>query len=216
MPGILNAGGPPPAPNPQPAMPSTAQGMLSAPNTGAPPGLLQLRQPYFPGAPQPTFAAPPAAAPPGGQGPVAGAAAPQQQQPPPPTYGQALASLRHFSAIHREVHRVLRDPTTGVSNVKPKIVDAIANLVADRILTAAAAVEQLTNVPDRPFDQKQWLIQQAVLADQAEENVLAHYRQGIANMSPEEIETMDKTGDASTHLSDIATLTQQYGRGRRA
>lgn len=207
MAGVLNAGGPPPAPIPQPNQPSVSQGVLSAPGAGLPPGIQQLRQPYFPGAPQPTFAAPPAAP---GAAPPPGPGVPPAP-PPAPTYGQALSALRHFSAIRREVQRILRDPSVGKTSVKPKIVDAVADLVADRILTASAAVEQLALVPERPFEQKQWLMQQISQADQAEAGVLAHYRQGIANTPPEAI---DRTSDPENHLSDVAALMQQYRRGQ--
>lgn len=209
MPGILNAGGAAPAPNPQPNAPSTSQGVLSAPNVGAPPGIMQLRQPYFPGPPQPSFAPPPAqpsaaSVPPVGQGPPGAT-------PAAPTYGQTLASMRQFSAIRRQLQRLMREPELGQVSVKGKIVDGIAELVADRILTAADAVQQLGNVPERPYDQKTWLAQQAQLTDEAERTVIAHYRQGIAGMAHEAI---DRTGDPSNHFADISALMQHYKRRR--
>ncbi|PWT75079.1 MAG: hypothetical protein C5B60_05860 [Chloroflexi bacterium] len=206
MPGILNAGGPPPVPNPQPAQVSTSQGALSAPaavpSAAPPPGIQQLRQPYFPGSPQPTFAAPPG-------GPTPGS---MPMPPPTPSYAQTLAALRHFTAIRRALQRLMRDPDLGKTNVKPKIVDGVADLVADQILTAADAVEQLSNVPDRPFEQKMWVQQQLQTTDVAEETVIGHYQQGIAGMPPGSI---DQTGNPDDHASDMSALMQQYGRGPR-
>lgn len=209
MPGVPNAGGPPPAPNPQPDSPSTSQGLLSAPAI-APPA---RKRGMLGGA---LTAAPP----PAGQGvltaggPAAGDAQAPPQPPPAPTYAQTLAALRHFSAIRGQLQRVQRLPELGKSSVKRQIVDGVAELVADRILTPVDAVNQLVSVPERPFDQKTWLQRHIEVTNQAEQIVLAHYRQGMAGVPHQ---ATDRRGDPEHHLEDIAALMAQYQpRGRNA
>lgn len=210
MAGVLNAGD---APAPNPNLPGV-QGVLTAPQTapafganapGVPPSQppFSLRQPYFAGQPQPNFAA---GAPGAGDAAAQGAADPQA---PPPTYRQTLAAMRHFSALRREIAHVLKDPDVGKANLKGKIVDGISDLVADRILTPSEAVEQLSQVPPRPFDQKTWLQQQYINTHHAETMLLAHYRQGLAQ-SGDDARTIDTSGGPDTHSQDMSGLVQNY------
>lgn len=198
MTGVPNHGGPPPAPNPQPDSPSPSMGLLSAPQLGgqqAPPAL---------GAPQLGV---------GAGAPALSAGQPQQQQQiPAPTHAQTMAALRHFDAIRTQLQKALRDPDVGKSNIRRRITDGMAELVADRVMTPDIAVKTLTDVPDVPFQQKQWLIGQYKAALQAEVMILAHH--GAAHQGvPEHM--IDQRADPERHLEDIAAVRQMFG-GRNA
>lgn len=127
--------------------------------------------------------------------------------PPAPTVGQTVAALRHFDAIRHQLDRILRDPALGKSNIKSKIVDGVAELVADRMMTPGAAVEQLATVPERPFDQRTWAQQHMQTAIQAQLAVLAHHGQAFAGV-PDGL--LNHRAEPSEHLDDMASLQQHY------
>ena len=105
---------------------------------------------------------------------------PGQPAPPPPSHAQTVASLRHFSAIEQELTILLRDPDLGKADLKSKIIDGTANLVSRRILSPPEAVMQLGSVPDRPFDQKQWLENHLIQAVKGAASVLDMHGQAFA------------------------------------
>lgn len=203
---------PPPPPNP--SLPGV-QGVLTAPQAPAPfgsnaPGVpptqqpFTLRQPYFAGPPQPSFAAPPPAS---GQLPnQAPPGQPGQPQPPAPapTHAQALAALRHFSAIEKVIAGLARDPALGKSSIKKQIVDAVAGLVANRIMSAPQAVQELSMVPERPFDQKQWLAQQFIAARQTRAQIAMDYARAHPGGA------MDRTFSPDNHIDDMTGLDAHY------
>lgn len=135
----------------------------------------------------------------------------QQPQTPAPTHGQTVAALRHFDAIQGELEALLRDPAVGKSNIKKKIIDGMARLVGDRIIMPGAAVQQLGEVPDKPFDQRKWLQQHLLQSVMAKVAVLQHHQNAFAGM-PENM--IDKSSSPDDHMSDIAALHSSYGGGR--
>src|SRR4029077_1645542 len=131
-------------------------------------------------------------------------------QPPTPTHGQTVAVLRHMDAIQKELTTLLEDPAVGKSNVKGKITDGVANLVASRIITPGDAVSQLASVPDQPFQQKQWLQTHLMRAVIAKIAVLSHHGKAFGGM-PEQM--VDKTANPDDHISDMQGVMGHYGRG---
>lgn len=176
----------PQAPNPQPNEPSVSLGMGSAPQI-APRGMAL-----------------------GGGGQQQQQPQQQQQQIPAPTHAQTVAAMRHFWAIRDVIAEVMQDPALGKSSVKKRIVDGVAELVANRILTPGDAVKELMEVPERPYDQKQWLIDADRMARQAQIAVLDHYAYGHQGVAAHLI---DRESDPEDHLDHMAGLMEQF-RGR--
>lgn len=116
----------------------------------------------------------------GGGAPGASSAPQQQQQAPAPSHQQTVAALRHFSAIEDELRGLLADPDLGKADMKSKIIDGATKLVANGIMTAAQAVTGLGSVPERPFEQKQWVASHYATAVQAANAVLDHHRAAFA------------------------------------
>lgn len=134
-------------------------------------------------------------------------AQPQQAPPPPPTHQQTVAALRHFDAIEQELTTLLKDPDLGKADMKSKIIDGTTSLVAKRIVSPAQAVMQLGSVPDRPFDQKQWLLTHYQQTVQAGAAVLAHHGAGVATgMTP--IDTTAPNPD--DHQTAMAGVMSNY------
>lgn len=126
--------------------------------------------------------APPAPNPQPGGVPQGGPAPGPQQapQPPAPSHQQTVAALRHFDVIKKELLGLLKNPDIGKSDIKSDIIDGATKLVGMGIFSPANAVQQLASVPDRPFDQKQWVEQHLVQAIQASNAVLDQHRQAFA------------------------------------
>ena len=88
---------------------------------------------------------------------------------------------------------------------KAKIIDGAAGLVAQRIMAPADAVIQLGSVPDRPFDQKQWVMAHLAQIKQAEINVLDHHAAAFAGQN------VDTTPPSQEdHMSTISGLLAHY------
>lgn len=143
------------------------------------------------------------------QAPAAPAA--PQGQAPAPTHGQTVAVLRHMDAIQSELTSLLKDPAAGKSNIKPKIIDGMATLVARRIVTAGNAVAQLATLPERPFEQRKWLQTHLMNAMIAKVRVLGDHAKAFGGM-PDHM--VDKTSDPDDHLADMQGVMGHYGGAR--
>lgn len=100
-------------------------------------------------------------------------------QMPAPSHAQTVAALRHFQAIGKELEGLLLNPEIGKADIRSTIIDAVTRLVADRIVSPAQAVQQLSQVPDKPFQQKQAIEQMYQQVVTAESSVLDHH--GMTN-----------------------------------
>src|SRR5208283_95256 len=105
-------------------------------------------------------------------------AQPPAPPPPPPTHQQTVAALRHFGAISTEVISLLKDPDCSKSDIKSKVIDGMTNLVSDGIQTPSDAIKTLSTFPEKPFEQKQWLMQHLQQSRQAQVSVLQHHQMG--------------------------------------
>lgn len=141
--------------------------------------------------------------------------APGQPMPPPPSHAQTLAALRHFDAIKGELHRILKDPAVGKSDMKSRIIDGVTKLVSERMISPAQAVMQLSQVPEDPIKQRQWLQTMMAQTVTAENAILDHYGQGNASLGDVQghVSSMDH-GSGDDHMDHMAALQQNYGGAR--
>jgi hypothetical protein len=164
--------------------------------------------------PPPTLAgqSPQSAVPQGAPNQAAPGMQPGQQQPPAPTHAQTVAALRHFNAVLGELKGLLQNPDLGKANLKSTIIDGMTKLVAERIIPPAAAVSQLSSVPEMPFQQKQWAMNHYAQTVQAQAAVLDHHRQsamGTGNYDLENALHGDES-DPETHMESMQGLMQQH------
>lgn len=101
---------------------------------------------------------------------------PQPPQQPAPSLHQVQAGLHHFHAIAEQLSGLMKDPDFGRTDIKSKIIDSTTKLVGEKIFTPASAVAVLGDVPDRPFDQKKWVMQHFQQAQGAANQLLDHFR----------------------------------------
>lgn len=164
---------------------------------GGPPDAPQGGQPQVMQQGPPQQIAPPQAP----QGP------PQAPQAPAPTHAQTVAALRHFHAIGAELQGLLRDPDIGKVDMKGKIIDGATKLVAQKIFSPAQAVASLGDVPDKPFDQKQWVLSNFEQIKQAADAVLDHHRMAFAGQ-PDDLEQPGASPD--DHMKTMDALHGHY------
>jgi hypothetical protein len=130
------------------------------------------------------------------------------EPPPPPmpapTHDQTVTALRHFQAILSELRTLLKNPELGRSDVKSDIIDLMTRLVANRMVPATSAVEQLSKVPDRPYDQKkavEWMYDQTM---QARDAIVSHHALAFAGAPPQE------APDANDHMKHVAAMMEAH------
>lgn len=144
-------------------------------------------------------------------------AGPQQQPVAPPSHAQTVATLRHLHAVNREFGVVLQNPNLGKSDVKSAVIDAVTKLTADRIVSPAAAVMLLTQVPDQPLDQRKWAQNFYDSNARAEAMVLDHHAAG----GPASLDWgADQAGftppDTDNHMKTMDGVVAHYKGGHRA
>ena len=159
---------------------------------------------------QPQLMGSPMPAPGGPAAPLQAAAA----QPPAPSHDQTVAALRHFHAVEAELQSLAKNPELGKSDIKSAIIDGTTKLVAARILTPAEAVMQLGEVPERPFDQKNWVQQHLMKAMQAQNMVLDHHRAANVRMGDWRTDTAPATPSADGHTDAMKGVMEHY-QGRQ-
>lgn len=136
---------------------------------------------------------------------------PGPAMPPPPTHAQTVAALRHFDAIKGELTPLLNDPALGKSDLKSQIIDGVTKLVGERIISAATAVQQLSQVPSDPLQQRKYLQNMMQQTMQAENAIVEHHRNTNVGSGDWAKESAQHTGSPDNHMDDIKALGAQYG-----
>jgi len=139
----------------------------------------------------------------------------QTQQGPPqtpaPSHAQTVAALRHFQIFMEMEKNWLNNPELGKSDFKDQFIEAYTKLVADRIATPVQAIGSLAQVPERPFQQRQWVQDAYNKNVQARDIVLAHHAQAYAGQGPQQAPNPDN------HMADIqGMMSSHYQQGQNA
>lgn len=136
---------------------------------------------------------------------------PQMPAPAPaPTHDQTVAALRHLHAVAGELKTILKDPNLGKADIKSSLIEAASKLVGSRILSAAQAVQQLAQLPERPFEQKQWIEQQYAQTVDAQAAVLQHHRSQAMGTGDYDLESLLHTSDPEKHQETMRGMMQAH------
>jgi hypothetical protein len=146
--------------------------------------------------------------------------APERQPPinapPAPDHHETVAGLRHFGTVEKGLIDLLKNPQLGRSDLKSEIIAKMTTLVADRRLSASDAVQVLETVPDKPFEQAQWLRERLTQNIAAQTAVLDHHRiayRGTGDLRAE-LAVAPKT-DPEAHMTSMQGLMRHYGGSPR-
>ena len=135
-------------------------------------------------------------------------AGPQQQ--PAPTHSQTVAALRHYDAIKSELQALLSNPALGKSDLKSEMIDGVSKLVAQRIVSPANAVLELSKIPEDPLQQRKYVQQQMQQAVQAEQSVVEQHRNTNLGSGDWATEAQQHNTNPDNHMQDIQALGAQY------
>jgi hypothetical protein len=131
---------------------------------------------------------------------------------PAPSHSQTVAALRHFAATNRVLEGLLKNPDLGRTSIQPAIIDGVTKLVGDRFMNATEAVQQLSAVPEKPFDQRTYLARLYQQNLMAEINVLEHHRQSFVGTGDYSTESTLHNNTEDAHMSTMSGLMTQYGK----
>jgi hypothetical protein len=135
---------------------------------------------------------------------------PQPRQMAVPTHAQTVAALRHFSAIAGELKTLRDNPALGKSNIKSEIIGSVSSLVAERVLTPASAVVELSNVPEDPFKQRAWIMMMLQQTIKAQNGVLDHHTMGTPGSLDWATESQHAPYNSDDHHSIMEGLAGNY------
>ncbi len=124
---------------------------------------------------------------------------------PAPNHQQTVAALKHCDAIERELTVFLVNPDLGKADLRSEFIDGATKLVAEGIMTAAQAVQNLASIPQRPYDQKKWVEQQFLINKNTADAVLAHHQAAFAGQPAHE-----QTMPVPDHQTIISGLISHY------
>jgi hypothetical protein len=133
----------------------------------------------------------------------------QQPQQPAPSHAQTVAALRHFQIFLQMEKGWLDNPELGRTDFKDNFIEQFTKLVADRIATPVQAIQTLATVPERPFQQRQWVQDNYNKNLQARDIVLSHHAQAFAGQGPQ------PAPDQDNHISDISSMMSGHYGGNQ-
>lgn len=145
---------------------------------------------------------------------LAGPQGAQQAPPPPPTHAQTVAALRHFSAVQKELEHLAKNPDLGKADIKKSIIDGVTSLVAERYISPAEAVTQLSTVPPTPFQQKQWVTTHLQTTMVAKNGIIDHHAQGNDGTMDWAAESQNAHPDPNDHMNAMAGVMAHYKGGK--
>ena len=131
-------------------------------------------------------------------------------QAPAPSHAQTCAALRHFSAVMGELHKLSKNPDLGRSDVKGLVIDSVSKLVAQRVLTPASAVVELSSVPEDPLAQRKWVKGMMQKTAQAQNAVLDHHVAGTPGSLDWATESQHAPYNSDDHHSIMTGLAGNY------
>lgn len=134
----------------------------------------------------------------------------QPQQMPAPSHQETVGAIRHFMVIIDELQALEKDPSLGKTDCKSKIIDGMARLVSERMISPGNAVIQLTSVPADPLGQRKWMKQMLQQTIAAQNSVLDHHVAAHPATLDWAQESQHQPGSLDDHMQTMQGLTARY------
>ncbi len=96
----------------------------------------------------------------------------------PPSHQETTAVLDHIMAFHTRWMEMLKDPEVGTKNMRPAVMDMMADMISDDYASLPQVMGLLKTMPTEPLEQKQWIEQHVQNDMQGMAAVLDHHAQG--------------------------------------
>lgn len=128
---------------------------------------------------------------------------------PAPTHEQTVAALRHLAMFQKEFGKILSLPDVGKVDIKGPVLEMMADVMGDGLVTLPQVMNQLKNFPMEPLQQRQWVEQHLANAQQAAQAILQQHAMSKGPLGPWEIENAAR-GGSSDHIAMMSGLVNQY------
>lgn len=148
------------------------------------------------GGPPATPAGPPGAGPQG------------MQQTPAPSHEETIAGLHHFTSVMKPLAKMSKNPQLGKENIQGDILDGIAGLMANGVMSLPEAMNIIRTIPQDPPAQRNWVMQHLRQAGMARDNLLEHYSAAGPDLNAQHGWTKD------SHQDHMKGLRARYGIGQ--
>lgn len=133
----------------------------------------------------------------------------QPQMPVSLTHDQVVAAMHYFTALDRALAPLLKDDRIGRENIRPKVFEAAASLMGEKILSLADVMNAIKTLPDDPIGQKKWVEQHLRTNALAQEKIIEDYRasedEDWMGASQNSKWSQDQLGDT------MKSLVERYG-----
>ncbi len=132
-----------------------------------------------------------------------------QGQMQPPSHQETVATLQHIMAFHTRWMEMLKDPEVGTKNMRPMVMDMMADMISDDYASLPQVMGLLKTMPTNPLEQKQWIEEHVQKDMQGMQAVLDHHAQG--REPPGDLESeMAQAGDQGDRSQLVNGLVGRY------
>jgi hypothetical protein len=149
---------------------------------------------------------------PGAPGGIPMAAAPAK--PPAPDYQQTASAVYHLSEFQRKYKKLLSDPEIGRKNMRPEMLEMMADVLGEGLATLPQIMSQVKDFPTEPLQQKQYIEKHFQQAQAATVAILQHHAAAFPRNGTEPIPPVNVGGD--DHHAVLGGMMGSHYGGRRA
>jgi hypothetical protein len=134
-----------------------------------------------------------------------------QGQPglPAPNHEETVAALRHLWEFEREFKKVLATPDIGKADIKGQVLEMMADVMGEGLVTMPQVLNQLKSFPLEPLQQRQWVEQHLANVRQAGDAILAHHAAAFPWPGNEPTEA-NASRAVTDHTATISGLAGRY------
>jgi hypothetical protein len=150
-----------------------------------------IAQPQAPQAPQMQQGTPGQM--PGAPGGIPMAAAPGK--PPAPDYQQTASAVYHLSEFQRKYKKLLSDPEIGRKNMRPEMLEMMADVLGEGLATLPQIMSQVKDFPTEPLQQKQYIEKHYQQSKMAAIAILEHHAAAFPARGVEPVPPVQVGGD---------------------
>jgi hypothetical protein len=139
----------------------------------------------------------------------------QPGQPPAPNHQETASAVYHLGEFQRRYAELLKDPEIGRKNMRPQMLEMMADVLGEGLATLPQVMKQVAEIPGKPLEQRQYLEENYAKAKAAAIAVLQHHAQAFPRTGAEPMPPPAQVG-GDDHAQVLGgMMTKHYG-GRRA
>lgn len=136
------------------------------------------------------------------------------QKPPAPDHQQTASAVYHLSEFQRKYKKLLSDPEIGRKNMRPEMLEMMADVLGEGLATLPQIMSQVKDFPTEPLQQKQYLEKHYQQAKMASVAILQHHAAAFPRTGAEPMPPPANVGGDDHHAVLGGMMGAHYG-GRR-